>query len=129
TGDPFCRPFEGTPEDVFGRVRGAYCVTASNIAKYDALHAVIVFDDHNPLHFSRASIADVLDVAMRWGQRALATDPAARYLFFMWNCLWKAGASIVHGHAQVAAGRDMHYAKVEALRRQALAYQAQYGSS
>ena len=51
-GDPFCRPEEGTPADVFGRVRGEYSVTASNVAKYDGFHGVVVFDDHNPLHLT-----------------------------------------------------------------------------
>jgi hypothetical protein len=37
-GDPFCRPEEGTPADVFGRVRGEHSVTASNVAKYDGFH-------------------------------------------------------------------------------------------
>src|ERR687884_651486 len=32
-GDPFCRPHEGTPEDLFGRVHGVHSLTASNIAK------------------------------------------------------------------------------------------------
>src|SRR5918911_1412589 len=35
-GDPFCRPEEGTPEDIFGRIQGSHAVTASNVAKYDA---------------------------------------------------------------------------------------------
>ena len=48
-GDPFCHPLEGTPEDVFGRVRGTHAVTASNVAKYDAFHGVIVFDDTGEL--------------------------------------------------------------------------------
>lgn len=129
TGDPFCVPLQGTPEDVFGRVRGQHAITASNVAKYDAFHGVVIFDRHNPLQFDEASISDAIDVGLEWGRRALAADPAARYFFFMWNCLWKSGASILHGHAQVAATRGMHYAKVEALRRQALAYRERYGSS
>ena len=28
-GDPFCNPLEGTPEDIFGRVRGEHSITAS----------------------------------------------------------------------------------------------------
>ncbi len=48
----------------------------------------------------------------------------------MWNCLWKAGASIPHGHAQVSLTRGMHYAKIEALRRSAeihrLAFERDY---
>jgi hypothetical protein len=128
-GDPFCKPMDGTPEDIFGRVRGRHSITASNIAKYDAFHGVVIFDEHNPLRFTDESVSDAIDVALEWGRRALEADPAARYLFFMWNCLWKSGASILHGHSQVAATRDMHYAKVEALRRQALAYRAEHGSS
>jgi hypothetical protein len=128
-GDPFCRPEDGTPEDIFGRIKGSHAVTASNVAKYDAFHGVVIYDDHNPLEFSRDAIVDYLDVGLRWGEAALEADPAARYFFFMWNCLWKSGASILHGHAQVAATRDMHYAKVEHLRRAALAYQAGCGAN
>src|SRR5581483_11670838 len=70
-----------------------------------------------------------IQVSMSWGARALECDPEAKYFFFMWNCLWKSGASILHGHAQVASTRDMHYAKVEALRRQARAYQLEFGAN
>lgn len=38
--DPFCRPLESTPADVFGRVRGQHAITASNIAKYDVHQAL-----------------------------------------------------------------------------------------
>src|SRR5207249_12011073 len=106
---------------------GSHAVTASNVAKYDAFHGVVIYEDHNPLEFSRDAIVDYLDVGLRWGEAALEADPAARYFFFMWNCLWKSGASILHGHAQVAATRGIHYAKIEGLRRQALAYRAQHG--
>ena len=129
TGDPFCKPMDGTPEDVFGRVRGQRCVTASNIAKYDAFHGVVIFDEHNPLSFDPESVSDAIDVGLEWGRRAMEEDAEAKYLFFMWNCLWKSGASILHGHAQVAATRGVHYAKVEALRQQTLGYRDRYGTS
>ncbi|MBI3976742.1 MAG: hypothetical protein HY331_01025 [Chloroflexi bacterium] len=125
-GDPFCRPEQGTPADVFGRVRGKLSVTASNIAKYDGFHGVIIFTEHDPYHFSAESVVDAVDTALEWGRRAHAVDPAARYFFFMWNCLWKSGASIIHGHAQVSLSRDMHYARVEHLRRVALDYRRRY---
>ena len=60
-GDPFCRPLELTPSDSFGRIRGEHCLTASNIAKYDGFHGVIIYDEHHPLRFSRASMADALE--------------------------------------------------------------------
>ena len=46
----------------------------------------------------------------------------------MWNCLWRAGGSIIHGHAQVTATRGSHYPKVERLRRVASAYKREHGS-
>lgn len=126
-GDPFCRPLEGTPEDSFGRIRGTYSITASNIAKYDGFHGVIVFDEHHPLRFTREAIADYLRTGRRWAEAAHAADPEAVYYFFMWNCLWKSGASILHGHAQTTLSRGMPYARVEALRQAALRYAAAYG--
>ena len=61
SGGVFCNPYEYTPEDVFGGVVGKHCVTASNIAKYDYLYAVIVFKDQHlykspyPSHFDNFS--------------------------------------------------------------------------
>src|SRR6476659_1504705 len=46
--DPFCRPLTGTPADTFGRITGAHSISASNVAKYDGLHAVIIFHEHDP---------------------------------------------------------------------------------
>jgi hypothetical protein len=127
-GDPFCHPEEGTPADVFGRVRGEHSVTASNVAKYDGFHGVIVFDDHNPLHLTPEKVADYVSVALEWSHKVLETDSEAHYPFLMWNCLWRAGGSIIHGHAQVTATRGTHYPKVEHLRRTAAAYKAEHGS-
>jgi hypothetical protein len=128
-GDPFCHPLDGTPEDVFGRVRGRHSITASNVAKYDAFHGLVIFDRHNPLQLSEERVRDYLETGYRWAQQAQRTDPGARYFFFMWNALWKSGASIIHGHAQVACTHDMHYARVEALRRAALGYRRETGSN
>jgi len=127
--DPFCDPREGTPEDLFGRVTGQHSVTASNVAKYDGFHGVVIYDHHDPLQLSAEAVSDYLDVGLRWAHEALEADPEARYYFFMWNCLWKSGASILHGHAQVACTRGMHYAKVEHLRRAALDYRGAYGAN
>ena len=125
-GDPFCRAEEGTPADVFGSVRVEHATTASNIAKYDRFHGVVDFDDHNPLHLTPEKVSDYVSVGLEWGRRALEADPQALYPFLMWNCLWRAGGSIIHGHAQVTATRGTHYPKVERLRRAAFSYAADH---
>jgi hypothetical protein len=126
-GDPFCHPLEGTPADTFGRIRGMACLTASNVAKYDGWHGVIVFDEHHPLHFTAEEVSDYISTAQRWAREAHAADAEALYPFFLWNCLWRSGASILHGHAHMILARGMHYAKVEKLRRVNLAYRSQHG--
>ena len=118
-----------TPEDLFGRIEGEYCITASNIAKYDGLHGMIIFNEHNPLLFSKEQIIDYLTTGWRWAEKAHAAEPEAKYFTFVWNCMWRAGASLLHGHAQVMLSRDMHYAKIEGLRRAALRYRAEYSSN
>jgi hypothetical protein len=128
-GCAFCHPLERTPEDTFGRIRGRRSVTASNIAKFDGHAGVVIFDEHDPLKFTEESLADHLETAMAWLRKAHETDDEARYPFILWNCLWRAGASIVHGHAQMVLGRDQHYAKVESLRRAALAYKDRTGEN
>jgi len=127
--DLFRSPKDTTPEDLFGRVVGKHCVTASNIAKYDGLHGMVIFNEFNPLRFSQEQVIDYIDVAWEWAKRAQAEQPQAKYFFFCWNCLGRAGASIYHGHAQVMLTSGRHYAKIEGLRRAALGYRRDYGSN
>jgi hypothetical protein len=127
-GDPFDHPETGTPADTFGRIRGTHGVTASNIAKYDGYHGVLVFDEHDPLApVDEERVRDHLATARRWANAALEADPGARYYFLMWNSLWRAGGSIVHAHMQMTTTRGMHYPRIEALRRAAVAYRAATG--
>jgi hypothetical protein len=126
TIDPLRDPYHGTPEDVFGRIEGRYCVTASNIAKFDGYHGLVVFKERHPLRWTRDMLHDYIDTATRWAEAGNAIDADAQYYLFIWNCLWRAGASLLHGHAQMMLGRGMHYAAVESLRRAALLYQANY---
>lgn len=128
-GGPFCHAEELTPEDVFGRIRGKHCITASNVAKYEGYHGLVIFDEHNPLQITKERVHDYIDTALRWAKRAHNVDTSAKYFFLIWNCLWKGGASVVHGHMQVALGRGMHYARVEHWRRQALLYRLAHGAN
>jgi len=127
--DPFCEPLLNTPADTFGRVRGVHTVTASNIAKYDGFHGVVIFDEHDPLAFTEGLTVDAIRVAQEWFDDCHLEDADAVYPFFMWNCLWKSGASIPHGHAQVSVTRGMQYAKIERLRRATVDYRRDHGGS
>ncbi len=127
--DPLKHPLRDTPNDVFGRIEGKHCITASNVAKYDGLHGMVVFKHYNPLRFDKEEIVDYIEVGWQWAKRAYAMDPSAHYFLFIWNCLWKAGASLHHGHAQVMLTHDMPYAKIEGLRLSSLRYEQGYGSN
>jgi hypothetical protein len=128
-GDPFCQPETGTPEDVFGRVRGRLSISASNVAKSDGLHGLIIFDEHDPLALSEPAVLDYFNVALKWAKEAHNVDRSARYFFMLWNCLWKAGASIVHGHAQMTLSKGMHYPRIEGWRRAGQLYRLGYGAN
>lgn len=120
--DPFCEPELNTPADVFGRIEGKYSISASNIAKYDGYHGVVIFREHDPLAFTEASVQDAFDVAVRWQEKCHSIDAEAIYPLIMWNCLWKSGASIPHGHMQVSLTKGMHYGHIERQRRAGVEY-------
>ncbi|MFP3946914.1 MAG: hypothetical protein ACOC5L_04560 [Halobacteriota archaeon] len=127
-GGAFCHPDTQTPADPFGRVRGEHCITASNIAKYDYLHGVIIFNDHNPFVYEQEKIADYLQTALEWFKKGNEYDNRAIYPFFMWNCLWRAAASIVHGHAQVLISHQP-YSTAEFMKDVAASYSREYGNN
>ena len=127
SGDDFCAPEQRTPADAFGRVRGRHVLTASNVAKAEGWHGVAIFDRHDPLAIDAALVADLLDVAERWAAQAHAADEAARYFFLLWNCLWRAGASLTHGHAQLTLASEMAQARVELWRVAAERYHRETG--
>ena len=128
-GDPFCEPECGTPAARFGRVRGRHVVTGANAALADAHHAVLVFDRHHPLAIDLDLVADVLATGRAWADQARRADPEARNYLLIWNCLWRAGGSIVHGHAQALLGAGPHYARLERWRRDAASYAAIHRAS
>lgn len=98
----FCDPIHMTTEDVWGRIRGEHCVTAANMAKYDAHHGMVVFGEHDPLRFGRIEVRDYVETARRWIQETYEkSKKTLRYPFVTWNCLGSAGASQAHGHMQI----------------------------
>jgi len=134
-GCPFCYPEGRTPRDSFGRIRGKYCLTAANLAKYDEYHGLVIPREHHPLIFNPDMVVDYFEVAARWFQEVQTyiakggSDDFPLYPFLMWNCLWPAGSSVVHGHLQMTVTRGDHYPKVEQLRKSSLHYTENYNSN
>lgn len=126
--DPFDEPEERTSEDTFGRIRGQHCMTASNLAKSDAQHGVIVFREHNPWMITEDAFYDAIEVAKAWFAQCRQARENAIYPLAIWNCLWKSGASINHAHMQLLMTGSMHYGEIERLRRVAVEYQSQHES-
>ncbi len=124
---PFAVPLTETPEDTFGRIHGEHWVTASNIAKYDYLHALIISQESEPFTTDEARLLDLLNVAVRWCQEANRVNPSAVYPFLIWNVLWRAGASVVHCHAQILL-THMPYSTPAWMARVRDEYRREYGS-
>lgn len=107
----FCNIEKQTPLDIFGRIKGKYCATASNIAKYDKFHGLIIFNEHNPLKLKKAWLKDYLETAEKWFERTDKLNDGMINNFLIWNCLWRSSASIIHGHMQVTAS-ETKYQKI-----------------
>ncbi|MCL4504904.1 MAG: hypothetical protein M1434_07920 [Chloroflexi bacterium] len=127
--DVFADPLRSTAVDVYGRVSGEYCVTTSNIARWDSQCSVLVFNEPDPFAFRREHLRDYFRTALRWADAAHAVDPQAVHLVWMWNGGTAGGASIPHAHAQLGLGRQTPYAMVEGLRRAAMQYRAATGAN
>ena len=127
-GDPFCHPESGTPASSFGRIRGVHTITGANAAAGDEQHGVIVFDRHDPLAFDAELVRDVLSTGRSWADAARGATPEARNYLLIWNCLWRAGGSIVHGHAQVLLGSGRAPGHLARWRRDAATYRRDTGA-
>ncbi len=103
--EPFADVAKNTPEDTFGKLRGKHETTASNVAKADALHGVVVFDEWDPLAFTEEETVSHFETCLAWFGAAHLHEPRALYPAIGWNCLWKAAASLIHGHQQVLLGK------------------------
>ena len=118
----FCHAEKYTPEDIFGRVQGKHCITGANIAKYDAWNSIVFFKKHNPLDFTLEELSDYIETGFNWFKKVNNHDKQFVSPIFIWNCLPKAGASQVHGHAQVLITKNVHYARTQFLRKNFRSY-------
>ncbi len=128
-GGPFCNAKEMTPEDSFGRIEGDHCVTASNVAKYDHHHGLIISDNHDPLDFDLEHVRDYIQTANKWLEKSHEEDSDAVFPYVFWHCLWKSAASIIHGHMQLTLTSDSHYPYFERLNHVRQDYITNYGTT
>lgn len=126
--DVFLAPEVSTPADSWGRIKGKFCTSAANIAKYDGCHSLVIFNEPDPLKFSREQVVDYLMTARGVLEAQHRENSNAKYPFLTWQCLGKAAASQVHGHLQVNMAAEEHYTGVERLRESAITYKNRYGS-
>ena len=125
----FCHPLDMTPEDMFGRIKTPYTITASNISKFEGFHSLIISKFHNPLNIPLELVKDYFKVKNLWLEKVSTIEPDICYPLFLWNCLWPAGSSIVHGHTQILASKDLPYSMIEQLRFFTEKYHHQYHSN
>ncbi len=111
-----------------GRVYGQQSLTASNIAKYDAHHGLVIPFSHNPLDFSAAKMRDCLEVAVQWFRKEYAVSNDAACPYLMGNILWRSGASLNHQHLQMTLSTGGNYPVVERQKSAGDAY-SNYGSN
>lgn len=128
SSEPFAKPEQMTPTEEFGRIRGSRAITAGNVAKYDVHHGLVIFSSVNPYDYSSLDILDFWDVTKKWFKASHETDKSAKYPFIIWNCLWRSGASLVHGHWQLMLARHNPYESVARVERAARAYKKKYKS-
>jgi galactose-1-phosphate uridylyltransferase len=110
-------------------VESGHGVTAANVSRYDSLNSLVIFSERDPLAFTPESLQAHFSLALEWFKKAHAWDAAASYPYVLWNCLWRAGGSVAHGHLQVTLARNTHYARIERLRADAGRYLSENGAS
>lgn len=122
----FCSK-ERTAMDVFGRIEGQHCFTASNVAKYEQWHGLLIGNKHHPLTWSKAILIDYLQTAHRWFAKVNSIDSEARFPHIMWDAGFRASASQLHQHLQLSIVHDRFYMRAEHTRLAAAAYARHYG--
>ena len=106
-----------TALDVFGRIESMHCYTASNIAKYEKWHSLLVGRNHNPLDFSVDILHDYLLTAKKWFQAVNSRDPSVAFPFASWDIGPRGSASQLHTHLQMAITPTRYFYRAERLRK------------
>jgi hypothetical protein len=127
-----------TAEDVaaVGRIFGAHSYTASNVAKLEKWHGLLVGANHYALSLSPYQVADIIDVAARWFHAAHAVDCAAggpsqligRFPVLMLDASPRASASQPHQHFHMVLSDGRFVTRTQEMYRRALRYDIKHAS-
>lgn len=126
------KPFENTDsltsKQKFKPIPGKHSKTVANVAAYEKYHSLVVFNKRNPLEQSQTEIKSHLKTSETWFKKAQLIDENHKNKLLIWNCLWRAGSSVPHGHFQLLATKTpMPY--VRKLRYATKTYQEKNDSN
>lgn len=121
----FCS-VERTAIDVFGRIESKHCYTASNVAKYEQWHGLIVSKAHSPLVFDKDMMQDYMETAHEWYRRVNKLDPEAQFPHLMWDAGKRAAASQIHQHLQMIITQDRYLTRTEHTRAASVRFEQDY---
>lgn len=112
----FCNYQEKTPKNRFngpGRIESRFNVTAASLYMSAQSHGILIFE-HDPLAIpSEEAFLDRYEVADQWHEAAEDRSPDSVYHSIIENKLKKAGGTVIHGHAQLAARPGRHEGDME----------------
>lgn len=101
------KPFENTDsltsKQEFKAITGKHSKTVANVAAYEKHHSLVVFNKRNPLNQSLNEIKSHLKTSQKWFEKVEEINETHENKLLIWNCLWRAGSSVPHGHFQLLA--------------------------
>uniref|UniRef100_T1J0G1 HIT domain-containing protein n=1 Tax=Strigamia maritima TaxID=126957 RepID=T1J0G1_STRMM len=104
----FCNYETQTSEDIFGRIKTNFCVSAANTFKVDRWHSLIIPFKHNPLELSEEETMDIFNAALLWFNKVNSLEAEFKYPWILWDSMPHAGASQVHPHVHVGLSVDSY---------------------
>ncbi|KAK7861834.1 hypothetical protein R5R35_000594 [Gryllus longicercus] len=104
----FCKPFNATAEDIFGRIQGKHSVSASNAFKLAKWHGLFIPYEHSIFNIDIQIFLDMFNTSLKWFKKVHSIDGNAKYPVFFWDMFPHAGASQMHVHAHGILGEG-HY--------------------
>jgi len=127
----FCDIENRTASDPWGRIisPSRECCVASNIAKYQGYHSMIIPKQHSSIELSLSLIQDLLLTAKQWFDTVNALDSNAVYPHIMWDNLPRSSASQYHMHWQVNMRSNRYFGRTQQLYDAAERYKKIYESN